>query len=218
MLGTLAARSHGRRGNWFLMMSTDRRTSETCAPKQCGELASVKRVSSRVPTRAAGKTLYGPKHAELSQNPTQPPLPSSTTHRPHPHAHAAPPYPLPLAHPILPASPPPPTHHHTHPPTHTPTTTATTARGRRRWWSARAASRTTPHGDRRLHLQGSDRHLCHRSLGRRRQPRSVTWLPRLPRSSWRRWRGTTGRTRPRSNSSSNTGSRRMRMRRGSRPR
>ena len=52
-------------------------------------------------------------------------------------------------------------------------------------------------GHRRLHLRGRGQHLCLRSLGRRRQSRSVTWLSRLPRSSWRWWRRTTGSTLPR---------------------
>ena len=45
-------------------------------------------------------------------------------------------------------------------------------------------ARTTP-------PSGRGRHLCLRSPGRKRQSRSVTWLPRLPRWSWRLWRCTT---------------------------
>ena len=50
---------------------------------------------------------------------------------------------------------------------------------------------------------GGLRHMCLGSPGRG----SVTWLPGLPRSSWRRWRRTTRWTRPRSSSSTRHGTR-----------
>ena len=61
--------------------------------------------------------------------------------------------------------------------------------------------RTSSHGNRSDLLRGSGRHFCLRLPGRRRQSRSVTWLPRLLRSSWRRWRRMTGSTTPPSTSS-----------------
>ena len=68
----------------------------------------------------------------------------------------------------------------------------------RRW---RFTSSTTPNGDRSSLHWG--RHLCLRLPGRRRQSRSVTWLPELPRSLWCQCR-TTRSTMPHCSSSSSS--------------